>query len=178
VGRGIGSNVEVTVEIDRVSLLPNSPAVYALFGGRDRGLHVAYVGVADKLRRRIEEHLVKRGSSVALGYSAAGLNPDKVTELRWWTNAEFVDRSILEAAEMVAFDVLDPALRSRGAIAEQARKHYLDPIFQERFRAVFLGPSTGHLILPTLQDALDRIASLQRQIDGLAQRLDGMEVGK
>ena len=168
----------MTTEIERISLLPKTPAVYALYGGRGQGLHVAYVGVAGRLRNRIEQHLVMGVSSVTRGDIAAGLNPDKVTELRWWTDAEFVERPVLEAAEMVAFDVLNPALRSRGRIEEQARLLYHEPTFQERFRAVFLGPSAGHLILPTSQDALDRTASLQQQIDELARRLDKMEVVK
>jgi hypothetical protein len=166
----------VTTEIERISLLPKIPAVYALYGGRGQGLYVAYVGVADRLRSRIEQHLVMHISSVTRGDVATGLNPEQVTELRWWTDHSFGEPHMLKAVELVAFDVLNPALRSRGAVDKQARKHYLDPIFQERIRALFLGSSAGHLILPTLQDAHDRIASLQRQIDELSRRLDGTEV--
>ena len=52
----------VTVEVERISLLPNAPAVYAMYGGRGQGLYVAYVGVADKLRQRVEQHLERRDS--------------------------------------------------------------------------------------------------------------------
>jgi hypothetical protein len=42
------------------------------------------------------------------------LNPDYVTELRWWEHPDFAERYVLEAAELVAYDMLNPALRSRG----------------------------------------------------------------
>lgn len=58
--------------------LPNVPAVYAMYGGRGRSQYVAYVGVADKLRARIEQHLARRDSSMTTGTSAAMLNPDHV----------------------------------------------------------------------------------------------------
>jgi hypothetical protein len=168
----------LTTEIERISLLPKIPAVYALYGGRGQGLYVAYVGVADRLRNRIEQHLVMRTSSVTRGDVATGLNPEQVTERRWWSDDSFVERPRLEAAELVAFDVLNPVLRSRGRIEEQARAYYGDPAIHQYLQTLFVGPSTGRLILPTLQDALDRIASLQRQIEVLAQRLDRMKVGK
>ena len=41
-----------------VAQLPNAPAVYAMYGGRGRGLYVAYVGIADDLRGRINQHLL------------------------------------------------------------------------------------------------------------------------
>ena len=69
--------------------LPKVPAVYALYGGRGRGSYVAYVGQAVKLRVRIEQHLVRRDSSVVTGVAAVSLNPDHVTEVRWWVHPEF-----------------------------------------------------------------------------------------
>ena len=104
------------MKIASISELPNSPAVYAMYGGHDRMRFVAYVGVADKLKRRIIQHLVNRDSSVATGTSAVGLNPDYVTEVRWWEHPRFNDWNVLVAAELMAFEVFDPALRSRGRI--------------------------------------------------------------
>jgi len=54
------------------------------------------------------------------------LNPDYVTEVWWWVHPDFAQRHVLEAAELVAFDVLDPALRSLGAPQEKARELYAD----------------------------------------------------
>jgi hypothetical protein len=92
-----------------------------MYGGRGRGLHVAYVGLAQKLRTRIEQHLIRRDNSVTTGASAACLNPDLVTEIRWWTHPDFEKIDVLEAAELVAFDVMEPALRSRGNITDRAK---------------------------------------------------------
>jgi excinuclease UvrABC nuclease subunit len=40
-----------------ISDLPQIPAVYAMYGGKGRGRYVAYVGIAQKLRDRIVQHL-------------------------------------------------------------------------------------------------------------------------
>ncbi len=114
--------------------LPNGPAVYALYGGHGSAAHVAYTGIAGKLRQRVAQHLVLRDSSVATGTSAAVLNPDYVTRVEWWTSPEFSDRHVLEAAELIAFDVLNPALRSRGTTSEAARRRYEDSMFRNRMR--------------------------------------------
>ena len=159
------------IELSSISELPNSPSVYAMYGGHKGGLYVAYVGMAGKLKQRIMQHLIRRDSSVSTGTSAVVLNPDYVSEVRWWEHPDFVKRHILEAAELVAFDVLDPALRSRGAIQEQSKAVYTDEDFQEKMRALFLGSPTGLLAIPTLQDALARITELEQRIVTLEQQL-------
>jgi hypothetical protein len=156
-----------TKEVDRVSLLPNVSAVYALYGGHGRTLHVVYVGLAERLRLRVEQHLVQHSSSVTTGVSAAGLNPEQITELRWWADASFKKRPALQAAELIAFEVLDPALRSRGRVAKQAHQLVADKTFHDKVKALFKGPATGRLSLPSLQDALDRIAMLEHRIEYL-----------
>src|SRR3712207_4555331 len=93
-------------ELTSIDQLPSCPAVYGMYGGRGRSSYVAYVGIADVLRRRIIQHLVNRDSSVATGTAAVGLNPDYVTAVRWWEHPEFGQRHVLEAAELVAFDIL------------------------------------------------------------------------
>jgi hypothetical protein len=157
--------------INSVTDLPNVPAVYAMYGGRGRGLHVAYVGLGDALKRRVYQHLVYRDSSVATGTSAAALNPDYVTEVRWWEHPDFSERYVLQAAELVAFDILDPALRSRGAIQEKAKELYADEAFNENMMAFFQGEPTGRLVIPTLQDALEKITELDRRLDDLEKKI-------
>jgi excinuclease UvrABC nuclease subunit len=61
--------------------LPNRPAVYAMYGGYGSNLHVAYVGIAGHLKRRLEQHLIRRDSSVTTGTSVVSLNPELVTKL-------------------------------------------------------------------------------------------------
>lgn len=99
---------------DFVLELPNGASVYAILEGRGQRKYLAYVGIADQLRCRIEQHLVGRDSRVAVGISATGINPDHVTQVIWWESSQFGDRDILRVAEMIASNVLDPALRSRG----------------------------------------------------------------
>jgi hypothetical protein len=76
--------------------LPSVPAVYAMYGGQGRSQYVAYVGLAGKLRGRIEQHLVRRDSSVTTGVSAVSLNPECVTQVRWWQHPDFEKQDILK----------------------------------------------------------------------------------
>jgi len=161
----------MTETISSISQLPNRPAVYAMYGGRGRGLHVAYVGVAGKLKSRIAQHLIRRDSSVATGTSAVVLNPDYVTQVRWWEHPRFAERHALEAAELVAFDLLNPALRSRGVASEQARKLYDDESFREEMQVLFSEPPICRLVIPTLQDALERIRRLEQRLAFLEKRV-------
>jgi hypothetical protein len=153
-----------------ISDLPQTPAVYAMYGGKGRGRYVAYVGIAQKLRDRILQHLVRRDSSVTTGTSAVQLNPDYVTAVTWWEHFEFGQRPVLEAAEMIAFDVLDPALRSRGAPQGRAQDLYHDPAFYEEMRTLFQGEPAGQLVIPTLEDAFERMAELERRVVELESR--------
>lgn len=150
-----------------ISELPNVPAVYAMYGGRGGSAYVAYVGLADVLKRRVGQHLVRRDSSVVTGVSAVSLNPDLVTEVRWWEHPDFTGRRVLQAAELVAFDVLEPALRSRGGITAEAKQLYADVKFSARMRTLFEGDAAGRLIIPTLHSALERVAELERRVAAL-----------
>jgi hypothetical protein len=150
-----------------VADLPDRPAVYALYGGKESAPYVAYVGIAGALRTRVDQHLVRRDSSVTTGVSAVHLNPDYVTEVRWWEHPDFADAAIRTAAELVAFDVLQPALRSRGSIPREARVRYEDREFVSAMADLFAGPPMGRLRILTLQDALERIAELERQVADL-----------
>jgi len=74
------------------------------------------------------------------------LNPDYVTVVKWWEYPEFVERHVLEAPEIVAFDLLDPALRSRGSISEKAKQLYSEASFQKQMRTLFNGEPSGQLV--------------------------------
>jgi len=158
-------------ELAAIADLPGRPAVYALYGGRGRGLHVAYIGSARDLRTRITQHLIRRDSSITTGTTVAMLNADLVTQVRWWEDGAFADEPHLLAAELIAFETLEPALRSRGQPQEQARQLAADPVFAVQMRALFTGEPSGRLTLPTLQDALERIASLEERLNALEARL-------
>jgi hypothetical protein len=157
--------------VSSISGLPNCPAVYALYSGAPRARYVAYVGIADKLRQRITQHLMRRDSSVTTGVAAVSLNPDLVIEVRWWEHPTFADSTRLEAAELVAFDVLEPALRSRGAIRAPARELAGESAFRQEMRKLFAAEAVGQLIIPTFQDALERIAELERRLAAVEAKL-------
>ncbi|HEU5439601.1 MAG TPA: GIY-YIG nuclease family protein, partial [Ktedonobacterales bacterium] len=153
------------------SQLPSGPAIYALFGGKER-LHAAYVGIAGNLRSRIKQHLVNRDSSVTTGASPVSLNPELIIEVRWWEHPAFADRVRLEAAELVAFDVLEPTLRSRGSVSDAVCALQTDAAFYSAMRLLVSADPSGRLVIPTLQDALDRIERLEERVRALEARLE------
>ena len=123
------------------------------------------------LRGRVTQHLVKRDSSVPTGTSAASLNPDYVTEIEWWEHPRFGERAVLEAAELVAFDVLDPALRSRGNISAAAKEVYEGEQFREETQELFGGEPAGRLSLPSMELLRERIERLEGMVNELERRV-------
>jgi hypothetical protein len=144
-----------------------------MYGGWPPRLWVAYVGEGGNLAGRIEQHFVRRDSSVATGVAAATLNPDAVREVRWWQHPSFDTKVKRQAAELVAFRVLDPALRSRGGIGSEAKALAADPAFAHEMEALFLGQPTGIFTLPWLWDMETRIEQLEQEVANLKKRLDG-----
>ena len=159
-------------ELTSIQKLPDTPAVYAMYSGKGKGLYCAYVGVAGKLKQRVLQHLVRRDSSVTTGASAVVLRPEYITEIRWWEHLDFAERHILEAGELVAFDVLEPILRSRGGIQEKARQLYSDEVFRANMVSLFQGEPSGRIALMTLQDAFERIIDLERRVGELERPLN------
>jgi hypothetical protein len=154
-------------EVHSISELPNSPAVYALYGGRGKRSYVAYVGIADSLKRRIMQHLVTRDGSVATGTTATGINPDYVTQVTWWEHPQFKDRAILRVAEMVASDQLEPALRSRGSRPANADSLLKDKRYHQEMASLFTKQPNGRFIVPSLQELADKVAHLQKRVKNL-----------
>ncbi len=138
-----------------------------MYGGKGRGVYVAYVGTSKSLKQRMGQHLVNRDSSVTTGTSAVGLNADYVTKIAWWEHPGFDDQDFLRAAELVAFDVMDPALRSRGQVTDRAKELQASKDFHRELTAVFQAEPAGELNMPSLEEALDRIDELEKRIDSL-----------
>ncbi len=147
--------------------LPQVPAVYALCGGSLRGRYVAYVGTAQKLRRRIDQHLIGRDSSVAVGTSASGINPDYVTEVRWWEHRDFRRKDVLEAAGIVATEVLNPVLRSRARTSQAAKNKLRDEGFGTQMAALFQAAPTGHVPVPSLASLDARLRAVEKELASL-----------
>ncbi len=154
------------LRVSSVSKLPSVPAVYVLYSGKDP----VYIGVSDKLRNRVEQHLVKKDSSIATQTSAACLNPDYVTEVRWWEHTLFASRDQLEAAELVAYEVFEPALRSRGVPSKRAAELSGEEEFRAEMKRLFSGEASGQLTVLTLQDALNKIEKLEDRVKALEKR--------
>jgi hypothetical protein len=151
--------------------IPNGPAVYGLYAGRGRFSYVAYIGMADILRRRIRQHLMQRENSVAAGASAVCLNPDCITKVEWWSEPDFKDRTVLAAAELAALRHFDPVLRSRSKPSEKAKRLADEKAFEVRMYNLFTGPPTGQVELPSLHEALRRLDLLERRVAKLEARL-------
>ena len=128
---------------------------------------MAYVGIAGKLKQRIVQHLIRRDSSVATGTSAVSLNPDQLTRIEWWEHPKFERTVNRKAAEMVAFDILQPALRSRGRDDSAGREVLADQSFRESMTALFKGQPSGAVDFLSLSDALKRIKLLEQRLEHL-----------
>jgi hypothetical protein len=154
-----------------LSEIPSTPGLYALMGGHGNRSYIAYVGIAGKLRRRIAQHFVLRDSSVTTGTSATALNPDHVTAVRWWTTPEFKRQTALDAAEIIALEVLDPALRSRGNPTAAAKAQAAKAAFRMKITKLLESEPSGMVQVPTLQSALDRIEGLEERVSALGKSL-------
>lgn len=159
--------------VSSVADLPDVPAVYGLHDRRTGAL--VYLGETANLRARLKQHLILRDSSVVTGAFAASINPDLVGEVRWWEHAEFADRAGREAAEIVAASVLAPVLRDRDRPQAAALVRLDDAAFRARMEELFRSVPTGRLILPTLEEALERIAAIESELEQLRRRLAALE---
>jgi len=151
--------------------VPQTPAVYAMFGGDHPRTWVAYVGIAGGLQGRLQQHFVRRDSSVVTGSSAVGVNIDLVSQVDWWEHPTFADGDHRHAAEMIAFEVLDPALRSRGNLRRSARELASDPDFRSQMTRLFSGSPTGSFQPPRLSDIAAELRSLEERVQLLEERL-------
>jgi len=99
------------------------------------------------------------------------LNSGNVSEVKWWEHKGFQERHVLEAAELVAFDMLNPTLRSRGAIKHKSMQLYEDTAFRDEMRSLFTSIPSGHLVLRDLSDAFAMIDALEKRVAELERKL-------
>ncbi|HUZ00642.1 MAG TPA: hypothetical protein VMU89_09850 [Thermomicrobiaceae bacterium] len=159
--------------VSSVADLPDIPAVYGLHDRRTGTL--IYLGETGNLRARIKQHLVSRDSSVVTGAFAASINPDLVGEVRWWEHVELGDRPGREAAELVAVALLNPVLRDRDRPQSASVTRFEDRGFRSRMEGLFQSPATGRMVVPTLQEALARIAAIESELAQIRERLAALE---
>jgi hypothetical protein len=149
--------------------VPNRPGIYALYGGNEN--EAAYVGQAGKLRERLTQHLIRRDSSVTTGASVASLNPDLVRLVTWWTDERFDGPAVLDAAELVAFKILNPVLRSRGRPKSRGVMLAGESGFEQEFTQLFSGPPSGRLSIDTTAELVERLRSLETRVEALERHL-------
>lgn len=138
--------------------------MYAMYGGDAGRTYVAYVGIAGNLNSRLVQHFVRRDSSVVTGTSAVGVNIDHVRHVQWWQSDLLNDDNARHAAELVAFERLDPALRSRGTPRREAVELCADPDFRRAVEQLLEAPPTGRLVPPRLTDVAARLAELESRL--------------
>lgn len=154
------------------SELPMVPAVYAFYGRRGHSAAV-YVGMASKLKIRIRDHLVRRNSSIVTGEMAASLNADMIGQVDWWEYPDWSNPVALEAAEIIAFDVLYPALRSTKPSSRESEQ-FITPTYRTTVEGLLRGAPSGRYVVPSLQDALERIEELEKRVGFIEQHLSGL----
>ena len=96
------------------------------------------------------------------GASAVSLNPDKVTEVRWWLHPLF--DTYLAEAELVAFRVLDAVLRSRQKVSPPAEFISKRQDFAQKMEKLFSGPPSGSVEIPTFLELNRRVADLEKTV--------------
>ena len=161
----------MTKQVETLGEVPREPGIYAMYGGEPVGRGwIAYVGTTGSLRRRLDQHVVARNSSVVTGTKAVGVNIEHVRYIDWWTSELLKDEDAWLAAELVAFDVLDPALRSRGRPRKNALVMAADEGFRQGVVDVLSRPPDGRLVLPTLAGLAGRVRELELRVAGLDER--------
>lgn len=131
-----------------LSEIPAGPGLYVL---RDRNGHVAYVGISNNVRSRVDQHLYRRDSSIATGVSTTSLNPDYVTRVDWWVDPLFEDKASREAAEVSRLRCSIPRCAAEGTCPPRHNRfcrvatsvpeyptycgnRHMEPTFPETFR--------------------------------------------
>jgi hypothetical protein len=135
-----------------------------MFGGETGRAWVAYVGIAGNLNSRLVQHFVRRDSSVVTGTSAVGINIERVQYVQWWESDLLVDDNARHAAELIAFEVLGPALRSRGAPRREAMELTTDSAFRCSVERLLEAAPAGRLVPPRLTDVATRLADLEKRL--------------
>lgn len=149
-----------------IRYVPKLPGVYCLLGYSAKGLYPAYVGIGSNLQTRVQQHLEYRNSSVTTGTSAASLDPVLIGGCRWWTDASFSEETRLKAAELVAFDLLKPVLRSRGSINKAAQELAAQADFRQWMADLTNGPAS-EVIFPNLTAVIKDLSALEKRIEVL-----------
>ena len=151
-----------------LSRIPKDPGIYAMY---DKSNKVAYVGRSTNLRTRIRQHIIKRNSSVTTGVSATVLNPEKISYIKWWVHETFSNENCLKAAEQIAFEELDPILRSRN----KAKSILENQDFCKQMKDLFKSEPSGLFRPNSLDNLANLVDNLVNLVEELDERVSGLE---
>lgn len=146
-----------------------------MYGGERPRNWVAYVGIAGSLQGRLIQHFVRRDSSVVTRSSAVGVNIDLVSHVDWWEHPQFSDDDHRHAAEMIAFEVLDPALRSRGNPRRAAAELTRDATFRAAITELLNSAPSGRFIPPRIADVAADVRKLAERVSRLESALQELQ---
>jgi hypothetical protein len=150
--------------------IPKEPGIYCLLGHSERGAYPAYVGKASRLQIRVSQHLEYKNSSVTTRASAASLSPELIAGCQYWTHADFADAAKLAAAELVAFDLLQPVLRSLGGLSQTADALRRSQGFEEWARRL-LGQPSGEVRFRSISELSAVVRALEERVVALESKL-------
>jgi hypothetical protein len=153
----------------KLSSIPTSPGVYAMY---DKRGDVAYVGATKNLRTRIDQHIYRRDSSVTTGVSATCLNPDKVSSISWWIHGSFNTKDCRAAAEIIASEILNPALRSRGAVRSAAEDKVNDKNFRSQMERLFKAKPAGSYVPKNLDNLVELVIELEGRVSAIEEKIN------
>ena len=149
---------------DEIKHLPQFPGIYGFKRLNNIQDNYSYIGLSNKLRERVSQHLLKRESSVATVATAISLNPDKIAECHWWIHESFGAREYLEAAELIAFERFNPTLVSRGSPSTKALDISNNEDFKKQMEKLFSNVPSGYIKFYDLSWAVNKIKQLENEI--------------
>jgi hypothetical protein len=126
--------------------------------------------MAGDLHGRLFQHFIRRDSSVVAA-AAVRLDLDYIRHIDWWEDPRFKDSAVRHAAELVAFDVFEPVLRSRGRPTRAALDLYGDQTFRSAMEELFRSSSSGRLVHARLPDVARQLHRLERRVELLERAL-------
>ena len=77
----------------------------------------------------------------------------------------------LKAAELIAFEVMNPALRRRGGVDKAGYELLSDDGFFNEMKTRFEGEPTGSITFLTLSDTIETISDLKHRITTIEKKL-------
>ena len=149
---------------DEVKHLPQLPGINGFKRPNNIQDNYSYIGLSNKLRESVSQHLLKRDSNVTTGASAISLNPDKIAECHWWIHESFGTREYLEAAELIAFERFNLTLVSRVTPSARSLEISNDEGFKKQMDKLFLNVPSGYIKFYDLSWAINKIKELENEI--------------